>query len=206
MGLALMASAQEAVQVDNLSQSQVGQFPQDWKTYPFHKNKAKRVYKVEQGGGEKFIQAVDTQDISVPIFRDFQWDLAQYPYLKFKWRAVMLPKGSKEVTPATNDSACGVFVGFSRTYALKYVWSDSLIPGSFWDKKPGKYVIISKEVGEKNKGQWQEVVVDVPKDHQRYFHKSIEKDPIGIGVFTDGNAVHQPSACDYKDFIISKLP
>jgi hypothetical protein len=208
-GMALgtkVVSAQEFVRVDNLSESQVGQFPKDWKTYPFHKNRAKRVYKVEQSGGDKFIQAFDSKDISVPIFKDFQWDVAQYPYLKFKWRAMQLPKGSKEVNPATNDSACGVFVGFSRTQALKYVWSDGLSPGSFWDKNPGKYTIISREMGEKNKGQWQPVVVDVPKDFQRYFNKTLDKNPIGIGMLTDGNAVHQTSACDYKDFYISKTP
>jgi hypothetical protein len=198
--------AQDTVRVDNLSESQVGQFPKDWKTYPFQKNKAKRVYKVGQNGGEKIIQALDDQDISVVIFKDFQWDIAQYPYLKFKWRAMQLPKGSREVKPETNDSACGVYVGFSRTHALKYVWSDSLPVGSYWDKSPGKYVIISKELGEKNKGKWQEVVVDVPKDHLQYFRKPNEKDPIGIGMLTDGNAVHQASACDYKDFYISKTP
>jgi hypothetical protein len=200
------AKAQEAIRVDALPASQVGEFPKDWKTYPFHKNKAKRVYKVGHHGGENFIQAVDDQNISVPIFKDFFWDISQYPYLKFKWRAQQLPKGSKEVNPSTNDSACGVYVGFSRTHALKYVWSDLLPPGSFWDKKPGKYVIISKEMGEKNKGQWEEMVVDVPADHQRYFHRPIEKSPIGVGMLTDGNAVHQPAACDYKDFFISKTP
>lgn len=201
-----IASAQESIRVDNLAESQVGQFPKDWKTYPFHKNKAKRVYKVEQNGGDKFIQAVDHSDISVPIFKDFEWDVSQYPYLKFQWRAVQLPTGSKETHPDTNDSACGVFVGFSRTQALKYVWSDSLTPGSSWEKNPGKYSIISRELGETNKGRWQQVVVDVPKDFQRYMKKSLDKNPIGIGMLTDGNAVHKPAACDYKDFFISKTP
>ena len=209
--LAIMSStgvviAQDQVSVDNISQTEVGQFPKDWKTYPFHKGRALRVYKVAEEGGSKFIQAVDNDDISVPIFKDFEWDIVNYPYLKFKWRAIQLPKGSREVSPATNDSACGVYVGFSRTHALKYVWSDSLPPGSFWDKNPGKYEIISREMGEDKKGTWQSVTVNVPVDHQRFFRKPVEKNPIGIGMLTDGNAVHQPASCDYKDFYVSKTP
>ena len=126
--------------------------------------------------------------------------------MKFKWRAHQLPKEAKEIQDSTNDSACGVYVGFSRTRALKYVWSDSLTPGSYWPKVPGAYAIISKEMGEQNLGKWIEVTINVPPDYLRYFGKPLEKHPIGIGILTDGNAVHQPVACDYKDFFISPTP
>lgn len=196
----------DPVRVDNLPQSLLDYFPKDWKTYPFHKNKAQKVYKVREENGEKYIKALDEKDISVPIFKDIQWDVAKYPYLKFQWRAQQLPKGAKEVNPATNDSACGVFVGFSRTQALKYVWSDGLTPGSYWAKNPGKYMIISREMGEDHKGQWKDVVVDVNRDYQFYFGKPLEKNPIGIGMLSDGNAVHQTVECDYRNFYISPRP
>jgi hypothetical protein len=196
----------EEIQVDNLQNSSTGELPEDWKTYPFHKYKAKRVYKVSENAGRRYIQAVDDKDISVPIFKDFDWDIKKYPYLKFRWRAQKIPEGARETHPDTNDSACGVYVGFSRTSALKYVWSAALTPGSYWAKNPGKFSIISKEVGSEHLGRWRDVTVDVTKDYQMTFEKPLGKNPIGIGVMTDGNAVHKPAACDYADFRISSQP
>ena len=195
----------EEVQVDHISLSELGAFPTNWKTYPFHYGKAEKVYKIAEEAGQKFIRAEDFDNISVPIFRDFNWDIQKYPYLKFSWRAKKLPAGAREVSKATNDSACAVYVGFGRTSAMKYVWSTSLSVGSFWEKDVGKFFIISKEMGANALGQWRSVTIAVPEDYQRYFRKNIKK-PSGIGIMTDGNAMRQPAACDYKDFRISSHP
>ena len=209
--LGLMAlgggAAAEELGVDGLSASTPGQFPKNWKTYPFHYGKAERVYKVAEDGGRRIIRANDSENISVPIAKDFDWDIEKYPYFKFRWRAQKLPVGSRENSPATNDSACAVYVGFGRTSALKYVWSAALSPGSYWAKNPGKFVIISKESGEGSLGRWKEETVHVKEDYARYFGKPIgDKKPSGFGIMTDGNAVHQPAACDYADFRISTEP
>lgn len=196
----------EEVQVDQLSESAVGGFPKGWKTYPFHSGKAHRVYQVQAEGAQKFIQARDSEDISVPIFKDFDWDLTKHPYLKFRWRAQQLPAGAKENSRATNDSACGVYVGFGRASALKYVWSTTLPVGSFWEKDPGKFMIIAKASGPGSIGAWQNVTVNVLDDFREYFKKDEIKTPSGIGVMTDGNAMHQAAACDYSDFRISTTP
>lgn len=206
LGLGLNASYAEELVVDGLSAAEVGSFPKNWKTYPFHYGKAEKVYKVEQDGGRRILRAQDFEDISVPIFKDFSWDIEKYPYLKFRWRAQKIPAGSRETSFATNDSACAVYVGFGRTSALKYVWSASLGEGSYWAKNPGKFYIISKETGSANLGNWREETVSVKDDYLRYFGKALEKRPSGIGVMTDGNATHQPAACDYSDFRISTTP
>lgn len=206
MGLFLPPAYGKEITVDNLEKSQVGQFPSGWKTYPFHKNKASRVYQVQENSGEKYIQAIDEDNISVPIFKDFYWNLTEYPYLTFQWRARKIPKGSKETRHESNDSACGVYVGFGRSHALKYVWSDLMTPGSYWNKKPGVFVIVSKENSSKNLNQWQTVTINVPEDYQRYFFKPPSDNPNGIGIMTDGNALKQPSACDYRNFTIASKP
>ncbi len=217
LGLALGASAMvwqvqatadsnASVVFDGIQQSQVGRFPSGWKTYPFQKNKAHQIYKVVEENGAKYIQAVDHKDLSVPIFKDVFWDTQKYPYLKFKWRARLLPKGARESSPETNDSACGLYVGWSRSHALKYVWSSSLSPGTYWAKNPGKFVVVVLNSGEKSLGQWQEVSLKIPEEHQKYFQKPMEGSPEGIGLLTDGNATHQPAECDYADFRISSAP
>jgi len=200
------ASDAEELNVDSLQSSDVGKFPKDWKTYPFYSGKANRVYQVAQDGGEKILRASDSEDISVPIFKDFDWDIQKYPYLKFRWRAQTLPSGAKETSRETNDSACAVYVGFGRTSALKYVWSSNLSVGSYWEKNPGKFYIISQESGSGSLGKWKSESVDVVKDYRRFFKKEDTHNPSGIGVMTDGNATHQAAACDYADFRISSTP
>jgi len=196
----------ETLGVDDLAQSQLGAFPKDWKTYPFHYGKAERVYHVASEQGRNFIRAADSEDISVPIFKDFDWDIDKFPYLKFRWRAQKLPVGSREDSYATNDSACAVYVGFGRSSALKYVWSYSLPVGSYWAKEPGKFYIISKRMGSASLGRWEDETISVKDDYPKYFGRAMTKRPSGIGIMTDGNAMHQPAACDYADFRISSVP
>jgi len=201
----LPAAASE-LSVDEFSASEVGAFPKNWKTYPFHYGKAERIYKVASDGGRNILKAEDSEDLSVPIFKDFHWDIEKYPYLKFRWRAQKIPAGSRETSYATNDSACGVYVGFGRTSGMKYVWSANLAKDSYWAKKPGQFYIISKEMGGASLGSWKEETVMVKEDYQKYFGRVLERRPSGVGVMSDGNAVHQTAACDYADFRISTEP
>ena len=182
----------EEVSVDSLRQSEVGAFPSRWKTYPFYYGKAEKVYKVVSEGGKNILRAEDKIDASIPIFKDFHWDVTKYPYLKFKWRAQILPAGARETSRATNDSACAVYVGFGRTSALKYTWSSTLPVGSYWAKEPGKFYIIVKNSGASGVGHWHAETVAVPSDYAKYFGKELTRKP--------------SAACDYADFRISSTP
>ncbi len=207
LGLPFYAFA-EGVLIDNFNSAIVGGFP-NWGTYPLHKGKAKQVYSVQDEGGNKFLSAVDHQNISTPIFKEFNWDLAKFPYLKFKWRAKELPAGAQEISKSTNDSGCGVYVGFGSKLsgvALKYVWSSGASLGNVWEKDKGKFFIIVKKSGSAGVGQWFDVTVQVAQDYQKYFNRSELRNPFGLGVLTDGNAVQQPAACDYDDFRLSDQP
>lgn len=197
-------SADELIVDDFGKNAKTGEFPAWWKTYPFQKGKAKQVYKIQEENGERFIRAHDDRDISIPIFKDFHWPIENYPILKWQWRATALPQGAREDNRATNDSACAVYVAFGKTsgVALKYVWSSTLPVGHVWEKDPGKFYIIVLASGPKGLNRWESKAVDVTADFKKYFKKDPSKNPSGIGLMTDGNATHSPSACDYKGFVI----
>ncbi len=192
--------------VDELSKNKTtGDFPVEWHTFPFQGGKAKQVYKVAEENGKKFIRAYDNQDFSVRIMADFLWPLSRYPYLSWKWRARELPKGAAENNRDTNDSACGIYVAFGKTsgVALKYVWSSTLPVGHVWEKDPGKFFIIVNASGTGQLNQWKNEKVNILEDYKKYFKKDPKKDPSGIGILTDANAMHSTAACDYADFAIS---
>ena len=192
--------------VDNFSNSSVGAFPEGWDTYPLQMGKAKKVYKIEQEGAKKFLRAVDEAQLSATIYHVFDWDLAKFPYLKFKWRAQKLPEAGMIDNHPVNDHACGVYVDFGRSRALKYVWSSAMQPDSYWAKKPGQFVVVAKEYGTAPAGQWHTVSVHVPADYKKYFDEAANKNPSGIGLLTDADNSKGSAACDYGDFEISNQP
>lgn len=196
----------EELSVDGFAESVPGDFPINWKTYPLQMGKAKRVYRISQEGQEKFLRAVDEEFLSVTVFRDFEWDVDKFPYLKFRWRAQSMPKMAPGEWSSVDDHACGVFIGFGFASALKYVWSANFPVGSFWAKRPGKFVIVAKEFGESKAGQWQEVTVDVKADFERYFGKAFDKKPSGFAILSDGEGSRQKVACDYAAFRVSSRP
>ena len=206
-GNALLNASPQEIAVDNLEKnSKSGEFPSGWKTYPFQSGKVKKVYQVGMDANERWIQAKDDQDISLPIFNDFSWPLEDYPLLRWRWRARELPSGAHEDDRSTNDSACGVYVAFGKTsgVALKYVWSSTLPVGHVWEKDPGKFYVIVKASGKAGLNQWQSEKVNVIEDFKKHFGKDPKKDPSGIGIMTDGNAMHSSAACDYAGFVILK--
>ena len=188
--------------LDDFSKDSLDNYPKGWSTYPFQGGKVKKVYKVQEENGERFIRARDDQDISMPIFKEFPWSLSASPTLSWKWRAQELPKGAREDNRATNDSACGVYVVFGKTsgVALKYVWSSSLPVGYVWEKEPGKFYVIVLASGTSNLGKWETEKVNVLEDYKKYFKKDPKKDPSGVGIMSDANATHSVAACDYTGF------
>ncbi len=191
--------------LDDLSSSKVGSFPKRWRTWPLQRGKAAMVYTVAEENGKRFIHAVDSEDISQQIFFNFDWPIEDRPMLSWRWRATKLPEGAAESNDATNDSACGVYVvvGKYSGHSIKYVWSTTLPAGSVISRHEGKLKIKVLDSGSGKLGQWMNHSVDVMADYQALFGKPLDKQPSGVGILTDGNAVHKPAGCDYADFAIS---
>ncbi|OGQ06278.1 MAG: hypothetical protein A3F82_03345 [Deltaproteobacteria bacterium RIFCSPLOWO2_12_FULL_44_12] len=184
------------------------EFPTFFKTWPFQRGDAKQVYRVKEENANKYLSAFDDKDLSEQIFREFDWKVESFPYLKWRWRARTLPKGGAENNGATNDSACGIYVVFGKTSgtALKFTWSTTLPVGTVFEKRPGEMVIKAVESGAKNINKWRQQSINIPEVYTTLLKHPMKKTPTGIAILTDGNATHTPAACDYDDFEISANP
>jgi hypothetical protein len=187
------------VEPDRLTKSEVGSFPPSWRTWPMQRGKAAKVYSVAEENGRIFIRAQDDEELSQQIFLNFDWDVAKRPVLSWRWRATKLPEGAAESNDATNDSACGVYAVFGRYSgnAIKYVWSTGLPAGRVVERRGGKLKIKVLDSGPAKVGSWVSRSADVAKDYEELFGRPLEKNPSGIGLLTDGNAVGKPAGCDY---------
>lgn len=192
------------VGLDDFSSSKIGSFPKIWRTWPLERGEAASVYQVAEGNGTRFIKAYDDHDASKQIFLNFDWRIKDRSLLSWKWRATKLPEGAKESDDATNDSACAVYVvvGKYQGHAIKYVWSTTLPTNTIVTRRDGKLKIKVVDSGPKDVGKWIEHSVDVTKDYEELFGNKLEKQPSGIALLTDGNAVHKPAGCDYANFSI----
>lgn len=200
----LFAFNGRSIVLEDFNGYSVGKFPSDWRTWPFQRGKAMKVYSVKEENGNKYLSAYDNADISVQILKNVNWKIENDPALSFKWRAKILPKDANETNPATNDSACGVYVVFSkaRQEMMKFVWSTAAPVGTAYEKVAGKAFIIVKESGSTNLNKWQTVRINVPEEYHKYFKRGLDKSPVAIAILTDGNATHSTAACDYDDFKI----
>ena len=193
------------IALDDLSTSKADKFPRRWRSWPFHRGNAAKVYKVAIEGGSRFIRAYDEWNLSEQIFLNFTWNVKERPMLSWRWRAGTLPAGAKESNGAKNDSACGLYVvvGRYKGHAIKYVWSTTLPAGTVVTRREGKLKIKVLDSGSSKAGSWVNHKVNVPEDYKALFGHDLGKNPSGIGLLTDGNAVEKPSGCDYAGFAIS---
>jgi hypothetical protein len=203
------SGVQSSLDVSGLESARAGRFPSVWRTWPFQRGKAIQVYSVQQEGDLKFIRAKDSSDISVQILRNFNWNIKNYPYLSWKWRAGQLPVGAQENNDDKNDSACGVYVTIGTgpgARAMKYVWSTGLAVGDVVTRRDGKLKIKVADSGSAKLNQWRNHTVNVPQDYKALFGEDLGRNPSGIALLTDGNATHTAAACDYAQFTISSQP
>ncbi len=208
IALPAFSDPQSLRNVEDFSQYQPDKFPVSFRTYPFQRGKAEKVYSVKEEDGNRFLHAVDDKEMSVQTMKRFVWDVRRWPNFSWRWRAVTLPQGGEETNGAPNDSACGIYVVFGgyTGNAIKYVWSTTLPAGKVVEKKPGKFYIIVLDSGEKNVGTWQTKAVNVVDDYKRLFKSDPTQEPDGFGILTDGNNTHTPAVCDYDDFKLSETP
>src|SRR5262249_42711067 len=156
------------------SKDEVGKFPTVFRTYPFQRHKAAKVYTVREEGGNHYLSAVaagEAQDIAVQVFDRFDWDLAHFPKISWRWRANGLSLPPPGTPGHFDDNACGVYIAFGGWggKALKYIWSSDLPEGKVIEDTPGRFYVTVKASGPKNLGQWQTVTLNVVDEYRLHF-------------------------------------
>jgi len=129
--------------------------------------------------------------------------------IKWKWRAVVLPKGGDECTEGKGDSAAVVYVTFRRAlrwYSLKYVWSAAAKKGASCARKRNPFRAQDTIIVDSGPplNEWRSVEIDPDAEFRKHFeggdpHADVP-DLIGIAIMTDGDQTASPSEADYGGF------
>ena len=170
-------------------------------------------YSIVEDPIEPFIRAVyrpplETVVVGIEVPGELQQGAR---LLRWKWRAMALPKGGDECAPGKGDSAAVIYLAwksFFRWYSLKLVWSTVGVKGSACEEKRNlltrQDAIILESGGPT--GVWVQEEVDLAAEFRKHFEDGDPNaevpDFVGIGVMSDGDQTATVSAADYTGFAI----
>jgi len=135
--------------------------------------------------------------------------------LRWKWRAMALPKDGDVCREGYGDSAAAVYVAWKRflkIYSLKFVWSTVGTRGLTCDKNSNLFIAQQTEILESGGpiGVWVSEEIDLREEFRIHFANN---DPeasvpefLGIGVMSDGDQTFSVSEADYTSFVLLHEP
>jgi hypothetical protein len=125
-------------------------------------------------------------------------DVKQYPILSWKWKVTKLPDGGDFRESKTDDQAAQLFLAFSRTKAIVYVWETTAPEGLMADADAPPLMTIKVVVvrsGRNALGQWMTETRNVYEDYRKFFgddEKSLKVSGLRIQI----NSQHTKSSAE----------
>lgn len=146
---------------------------------------------VVESEGIKAVQ-LRSADTSFSLQRQIQVDVKQYPILTWKWKVNKLPTGADFRRTKTDDQAAQLFVAFSRTEAIVYLWDTSAPEGLMANAPSPPFISIKAVVvrsGPNQTGRWLAEQRNVYEDYRKLFGTN-GKSPVASGMRLQINTQH----------------
>jgi len=109
---------------------------------------------------------------SYSLQKEVKVDLKQYPLLTWKWKVTKLPAGGDFRKSKTDDQAAQLFVAFSKTKAIVYIWDTTAPVGLMEDTSPVPFMTVMVVVlrsGTNEIGKWVVETRNVYDDYKKLY-------------------------------------
>ena len=109
---------------------------------------------------------------SFSLQKEVKVDLKQFPLLTWKWKVTKLPAGGDFRKSKTDDQAAQVFVAFSKTKAIVYIWDTTAPAGLMEDTSPVPFMTVKVVVmrsGPAESGKWITETRNVYDDYKKLY-------------------------------------
>ena len=123
-------------------------------------------------------------------------DLKRYPVLSWTWKVTKLPTGGDFRHSGTDDQAAQVFVAFSRTESIEYIWDTTAPQGLEESTSPVFFMTVKVVVvrsGAAQAGKWLTETRNVYEDYKRLYGK---EPPAVKGMRIQINTQHTGTAAE----------
>ena len=166
---------------------------------------------IEKEKEDYFLRLLSVND-GFGLRKEITFDIRQYPYLSWWWKAVQLPKGGDIRKKETDDQAGQIFFVFPRfpslanSRSMGYIW-DTQAPKGLAGTSPAyvraKYVVLQS--GTEKLNQWVFESRNVFEDYKKYF----QEDPPPVGaILVYINSQHTQTAAEicFTEIFFSTRP
>ena len=176
--------------------------PQGWQ---IKEKSGKADFAVVKEGGRSVFR-MRSANTSFSLQKEVSVDLKQYPVLTWKWMATKLPAGGDFRKSRTDDQAAQLFLAFSKTQAIVYIWDTSAPQGMTGDASAPFFMTIKAVVvrsGNAELGTWITESRNVYEDYKKFFGK--EPPPV-TGVRLQINSQHTGASAEssFGDVVFKK--
>jgi len=117
-------------------------------------------------------------------------DVKRYPVLTWKWKVTQLPKDGDFRKSRTDDQAAQLFVAFTKTKAIVYIWDTTATQGLMESTSPVPFMTVKVVVvrsGPTALGQWITETRNVYEDYRKFYG---EEPPVVSGMRFQINSQH----------------
>ena len=170
-------------------------------------------YRIIEDPAEPFVRALyrpGTEPVTIGLEIPEAWRRGTRK-LRWRWRAMALPKGADECVSGRADSAAAVVLtwksGF-RYYTLKYAWTTQGARGRVCDGRRGLFIMHDTKVARAGGpvGEWFDEEVDPDAEFRKQFEGGDQgaevPDLIGVNLLSDGHETRSVSGADYTAFAL----
>lgn len=186
-----------------------GTAPAGWEVKEWHG--AAEIEVVENGKGNA-IHLKSGPKTSTALFKDIKFDIKEYQYVTWRWKAVKLPPEADVRDTDKDDQAVQFYVVFPRFPAFAnsrlvgYIWDTTAPVGTELNStktSTTRYIVLKS--GEKNLGKWFEETRNVYEDYKRLFGE--EPTEVGrVSVMIDSDDTKSDAESYVSGIYFSKTP
>jgi hypothetical protein len=140
--------------------------------------------------------ALRSTGTSFSLQKEVNVDVKRYPLLTWTWMVTKLPKGGDFRRSRTDDQAAQLFVAFSRSRTIVYLWDTSAPQGLMADAPSPPFVSIKAVVvrsGPADMGKWLTETRNVYEDFRKLFG---EEPPPVNGMRIQINSQHTETSAE----------
>jgi hypothetical protein len=115
-----------------------------------------------------------SSNTSYSLQKEVHINLKQYPVLSWKWKVTKVPAGGDFRKSSTDDQAAQLFLAFSKTRAIVYIWDSSVPLGTMGSAAAPFFMSIKAVVmrsGTDELGRWITETRNVYDDYKKFFHE-----------------------------------
>lgn len=190
--LALSAHAADRVVIADFSGGAEAGVPKGWQVKE-KTGKADLAVVQDEGRSALRLRSAVT---SFSVQKEIDLDLKQYPVLAWKWKVTKLPKGGDFRRSKTDDQAAQLFIAFSKTRAIVYIWDTTAPQGLTEDSSPVPFMhvhVVVVRSGTAELGRWTTEARNVYEDYKLFFGA---EPPAVVGVRLQINSQHTASSAE----------